>query len=42
MRIDVETFSGLNNDAAGEVIDIDVAAAMRHWRFGRAWLHSRL
>ena len=40
--VELRYFSGLNNDEVAEVIGIGVATVVRHWRFGRAWLHSRL
>jgi RNA polymerase sigma factor (TIGR02999 family) len=40
--VELRYFSGLNNDEIAEVIGIGVATVVRHWRFGRAWLHSRL
>jgi len=40
--VELRYFSGLNNDEVAEVIGIGVATVVRHWRFGRAYLHSRL
>jgi RNA polymerase sigma factor (TIGR02999 family) len=40
--VELRYFSGLNNDEVAEVIGVGVATVVRHWRFGRAWLHSRL
>ena len=40
--VELRYFSGLNNDEIAEVIGVGVATVVRHWRFGRAWLHSRL
>jgi len=40
--VELRYFGGLNNDEVAEVIGIGVATVVRHWRFGRAWLHSRL
>lgn len=40
--VELRYFSGLNNDEVAEVIGCGVATVVRHWRFGRAWLHSRL
>lgn len=35
-------FGGLTVEAAGEVLGVSRATADRHWKFARAWLHSRL
>jgi RNA polymerase sigma factor (TIGR02999 family) len=40
--VELRYFSGLNNEEVAEVIGIGVATVVRHWRFGRAYLHSRL
>jgi RNA polymerase sigma factor (TIGR02999 family) len=40
--VELRYFSGLNNDEVADVIGIGVATVVRHWRFGRAYLHSRL
>jgi len=40
--VELRYFSGLNNDEVAEVIGIGVATVVRHWRLGRAYLHSRL
>ena len=40
--VELRYFSGLNNDEVADVLGIGVATVVRHWRFGRAWLHSRL
>lgn len=35
-------FSGLTNDEVARFLDIGVATVVRHWQFGRAFLHRRL
>jgi RNA polymerase sigma factor (TIGR02999 family) len=35
-------FAGLTIPEAAQAIGISTATAERHWRFARAWLHSRL
>lgn len=40
--VELRYFGGLNNDEVAESLDVGVATVVRHWKFARAWLHSRL
>jgi RNA polymerase sigma factor (TIGR02999 family) len=40
--LELRYFAGLTNDEIAEYLQIGVATVVRHWQFGRAWLHQRL
>lgn len=40
--VELRYFSGLTNDEVADVLGIGVATVVRHWQFGRAYLHRRL
>lgn len=40
--VELRYFGGLNNEEVAESLDVGVATVVRHWKFARAWLHSRL
>jgi RNA polymerase sigma factor (TIGR02999 family) len=40
--VEMRYFVGLTNEEAAEVLGVGVATVVRHWQFGRAWLHHRL
>lgn len=40
--VELRYFSGLDNEEVAQVLGIGVATVVRHWRFGRAYLHRRL
>ncbi len=40
--LELRYFAGLTNDEIAEYLGIGVATVVRHWQFGRAWLHQRL
>lgn len=40
--VELRYFSGLTNEEVAKVLEIGVATVVRHWQFGRAWLHRRL
>ena len=40
--VELRYFSGLSNEEVAEVLGIGVATVVRHWQFGRAYLHRRL
>jgi len=40
--VELRYFSGLTNEEVAKVLEIGVATVVRHWQFGRAYLHRRL
>jgi DNA-directed RNA polymerase specialized sigma24 family protein len=40
--LELRYFAGLTNEEIAEYLGIGVATVVRHWQFGRAWLHQRL
>ncbi len=40
--VELRYFSGLTNEEVADVLGIGVATVVRHWQFGRAYLHRRL
>ena len=40
--VELRYFSGLTNEEVAEVLGIGIATVVRHWQFGRAYLHRRL
>jgi DNA-directed RNA polymerase specialized sigma24 family protein len=40
--LELRYFSGLTNDEIADYLGLGVATVVRHWQFGRAWLHRRL
>jgi RNA polymerase sigma factor (TIGR02999 family) len=40
--VELRYFGGLNNEEVAETLDVGVATVVRHWKFARGWLHSRL
>jgi RNA polymerase sigma factor (TIGR02999 family) len=40
--VELRYFSGLTNEEVAQVLEIGVATVVRHWQFGRAYLHRRL
>ena len=40
--LELRYFAGLTNDEIALHLDLGVATVVRHWQFGRAWLHRRL
>ena len=40
--VELRYFSGLTNEQVAHVLGIGVATVVRHWQFGRAYLHRRL
>ena len=40
--VELRYFSGLTNEQVADVLGIGVATVVRHWQFGRAYLHRRL
>jgi RNA polymerase sigma factor (TIGR02999 family) len=40
--VELRYFSGLTNEEVADVLGIGVATVVRHWQFGRAFLHRRL
>lgn len=40
--MELRYFSGMTNEEVAEHLDLGVATIVRHWQFGRAFLHRRL
>lgn len=40
--LELRYFAGLTNDEIADYLQLGVATVVRHWQFGRAWLHHRL
>jgi RNA polymerase sigma factor (TIGR02999 family) len=40
--LELRYFAGLTNDEIADYLGLGVATVVRHWQFGRAWLHRRL
>ena len=40
--VELRYFSGLTNEEVAKVLEIGVATVVRHWQFGRAYLHRKL
>jgi RNA polymerase sigma factor (TIGR02999 family) len=40
--VELRYFGGLTVDEAGKALGMSTAAAYRHWKYARAWLHGEL
>jgi len=40
--VELRYFAGLTVEEAGKALGVSTATAYRHWKYARAWLHSRL